>query len=178
KSVDKLELFIEEVIQYSRNARMPVQRMTFDFGKFVSDILLDHQYLPNFNKIEINVVDEIDEEIRTDEMRLKIILNNLISNAIKFHRFDNGIKPRIDISISADSLNYFISVADNGRGIQSEFVEKIFEMFFRGTEETQGSGLGLYILKETVMRLEGKIDVKSEIGKGTTFCVTIPKVIP
>jgi signal transduction histidine kinase len=174
KSVDKLELFISEVIQYSRNARMPLRFETFNFHQLVSSILTDYQYVPNFNKIKIEIVDEVNSDITADGMRLRIILNNLISNAIKFHRFNEKIVPGIKISISKNIDQYFFSVEDNGRGIQSEYVEKIFEMFFRATEETTGSGLGLYILKETVARLEGRIDVKSQVGLGTVFTVTIP----
>lgn len=174
RSVHKLESFIEEVIQYSRNARMPLQSDTFDFKKFVSEILIDYQYAPNFEKIRIEIEDNTNELITTDGMRLKIILNNLISNAIKFHRFDNHKTPMISISRKILLGNNLISVEDNGKGIQSEYVEKIFEMFFRGTEETHGSGLGLYILKETVNRLNGKIEVKSGVGEGTMFTVTLP----
>lgn len=177
KSVHKLESFIEEVVQYSRNARMPIQTDIFDFEKFVSEILIDNQYSPSFEKIKIEIQDDTNEPITTDAMRLKIILNNLISNAIKFHRFDNHKTPMISISRRMISGNNLISVEDNGRGIQSEYVEKIFEMFFRGTQETQGSGLGLYILKETVNRLGGKIEVKSMVGEGSVFTVTLPEIV-
>lgn len=178
RSVDKLEIFINEVIQYSRNARMPIQQTAFDFKDFVKDILQDYQYAPNFNKIKIDIADDTNDAITTDSMRLKIILNNLISNAIKFHPFDDHKSPTIQISRLMENGNNVISVEDNGSGIQSEHMEKIFEMFFRGAEETPGSGLGLYILKETVARLNGTIDVKSTMGFGTRFLVTLPLQVP
>lgn len=178
RSVDKLEIFINEVIQYSRNARMPMQQTAFDFKDFVKDILQDYQYAPNFNKIKIDVEDNTSEEIITDPMRLKIILNNLISNAIKFHSLDEHKLPTIQISRIIEEGNNLISVEDNGSGIQSEHMEKIFEMFFRGAEETPGSGLGLYILKETVARLNGTIEVKSTVGFGTRFLVILPLQVP
>jgi len=174
QSVGKLESFIEEVIQYSRNARLPVQLENFDFKTMVSAILRDYQYFLNYDKIQFLVVDDIRHTITADAMRLKIILNNLISNAIKFHRFNDQASPEIRISLRKDTDNYLVSVADNGRGIQAEYLDKVFEMFFRATEETQGSGLGLYILKETVARLGGSVNVQSQVGQGTNFTIAIP----
>lgn len=173
-SVMKLESFIDEVIQYSRNSRVPIQYEEIDFKKLILDILNDYRYAPNFDKINFKIESLLDKRMISDPMRLKIILNNLISNAIKFHRFGNGIEPEVLISAMLEDGFYKIAVQDNGRGIQSEYVEKIFEMFFRATEEVAGSGLGLYILKETVSRLNGTIEVKSELGAGTLFTVRIP----
>lgn len=174
KSVEKLEYFIQEVIQYSRNARMPVQFDEFDFQKMVTEIYQSYNYVSGFERIQFIVANRVGELITSDVMRLKIILNNLISNAIKFHRTDTEIEPHVKISISRERDNYIIEVEDNGKGIQSDYVAKIFEMFFRASEDAPGSGLGLYILKETVLRLQGKIDVRSKVNEGTTFTVTIP----
>ncbi len=176
QSVIKLEWFIKEVIQYSRNARMPVKFEEVDFTQLVSDILSDYQYDPNFRNIRVKVETTDGERLITDVIRLKIILNNLISNAIKFHRFENGMTPEIKISMLTMDDRHILTIQDNGRGIQTDYLEKIFDMFFRATEEVAGSGLGLYILKEAVMRLNGTIDVKSEFGSGTTFTIGIPRM--
>lgn len=176
KSVDKLESFIEEVIQYSRNARLSVRYDDYQFETFVNDILQGFQYITNYDKITFEIEDNTGKPIRTDGMRLKIALNNLISNAIKFHNVDSEETPTIKIKRNIVLDEDVISVEDNGRGIQSEYTEKVFEMFFRGTEEIPGSGLGLYILKEIVNRLEGTVTVKSKVGKGTTFTIMLPRV--
>lgn len=176
KSIIKLEGFIDEVIQYSRNARMPVQLEEVEFKPFVSGILSDYQFSPGFEKIKITINAPEEDKMITDTMRLKVILNNLISNAIKFHRTENGHVPEIQITFTNDEQYYHIAVMDNGRGIHSEYVDKIFEMFFRASEEVAGSGLGLYILRETITRLAGTIEVKSELGVGTEFRVTLPRV--
>ncbi|MCB0492707.1 MAG: HAMP domain-containing histidine kinase [Cyclobacteriaceae bacterium] len=176
KSVDKLESFIEEVIQYSRNARLPIKYESHHFKNFTADILQGYQYITNYEKISFEIEDDTGEPIITDGMRLRIVLNNLISNAIKFHRINEDVKPVIRINRSIVSNRNVISVQDNGRGIQSEYTERVFEMFFRGTEEIPGSGLGLYILKETVNRLDGAVTVESKVGKGTTFIISLPMV--
>jgi len=174
KSVDKLESFIEEVIQYSRNARLPIRFESYQFESFANEILQSYQYITNYDKISFEIKDNTGKPMVADGMRLKIILNNLISNAIKFHRIDANAKPIIRIERKIVSNTDVISVEDNGRGIQSEYTERVFEMFFRGTEEIPGSGLGLYILKEIVNRLDGKVTVKSKVGFGTTFTIILP----
>lgn len=179
RSVRKLESFIKDVISYSRNARLPVKNEPINFDSLVQSLLDDHQFAPNFGGIEFNLSNERSTEIYSDETRLRIILNNLISNAIKFH--DLGAphkKPFIFIKASGNDGHLVLTVEDNGRGIHKEYVGHIFNMFFRATDSVQGSGLGLYIMKETVHKLGGTVEVTSELGVGTRFVVTFPQTKP
>ena len=90
---------------------------------------------------------------------MAILFQNLISNAIKYQRpyIDSFVKIRIIVNESGAA----IEVSDNGKGISSEYLNKIFEMFFRASEDSYGSGLGLYITKQVVEKLQGKIEVES-----------------
>jgi signal transduction histidine kinase len=174
-SVRKLDEFIKEVISYSRNTRMELEFVDVNFKSIVESALEDHQYSTNFDKIEFRISPSTDQIIKSDLVRLKIILNNLLSNAIKFHIVDNvEIKPYVSIDLSIENGKYYITVEDNGRGIGKEYLDSIFDMFFRATSEVQGSGLGLYILKEAVVKLGGTISVDSELGKGAKFTVILP----
>ncbi len=173
-SVKKLDDFIKEVINYSRNSRMELKYEPIDFKPFVNTLLEDHNYAENFGKITFIIEDRLGEPMVSDISRLKVILNNLISNAIKFQRTDSDEKPFVKISLEKNNQQYILIVEDNGRGIASEYQEAIFDMFFRATVEVQGSGLGLYILKETVQRLNSTYKVDSELGKGTRFTICIP----
>jgi len=174
-SVRKLEDFIKDVVSYSRNSRLEVKRETFDFSAFVRELLDDHQYAPNFSAIRFEIHDALHQPVTADAMRLKIVLNNLISNAIKFHHFDGAEPPFVRISIGYHEHSYVITVRDNGQGINEQHINRIFEMFYRASEQAQGSGLGLYILKETVAKMKGRVNVKSTPGVGTAFTVMIPK---
>lgn len=174
-SVRKLEDFIKDVVSYSRNTRLEVKMETFQFAELVKDLLDDHQYAPNFSRINFEIADQAALSMTSDIMRLKIILNNLISNAIKFHRFDGSVIPYIRISLAHQEHAYVITVEDNGQGIEEPHLARIFEMFYRASEEAQGSGLGLYILKEAVSKMNGRVTVRSTPHVGTTFTVMLPK---
>ena len=98
-----------------------------------------------------------------------MIINNLFSNAIKYA---DPEKERKWISVNFkmhENDGWELSVEDNGLGIGQEHLDEIFDMFYRANETSDGSGLGLYITKETINKLNGAITVNSEIGKGTTM---------
>ena len=120
---------------------------------------------------QINVDDNL--TFKSDEKRVNVILKNLIFNAVKYQNF-NQRKPSIIVSANEDGNNLEISVKDNGEGIDPEIQDKVYDMFFRASEKSSGSGLGLYIVKEMVSKLDGKINLKSKMGKGSEFIIRIP----
>ncbi len=111
----------------------------------------------------------------SDKSRVNTVINNLISNAYKYVREDE-VNPYVKFSFLSDANEGIIRVEDNGEGIAEEYKEQIFEMFFRASERYEGSGLGLYICREIVTRLQGSIEVHSTPLKGSTFVVKIPNV--
>jgi signal transduction histidine kinase len=107
--------------------------------------------------------------------RLKIVFENLISNAIKYQNPGSQMK-KIDITVKMISDNLHISISDNGIGIDNKFLDNIFELFFR-TEDAlnaEGTGIGLYLVKETLNKIGGKIDVESQLLIGSSFHIVIP----
>jgi signal transduction histidine kinase len=108
---------------------------------------------------------------------LNTLLENLVSNAIKYHKTDQK-DSYIKITGKSDGDKLFLSINDNGIGIAAEHHKKIFDMFFRLSSEKNGSGIGLYIVKETVQILNGSIQALSEEGKGTTFNITLKNLNP
>jgi light-regulated signal transduction histidine kinase (bacteriophytochrome) len=112
-------------------------------------------------------------KVMADPLQLGQVLQNLISNAIKFHGDE---KPHIHISAEQKEKEWVFSVNDNGIGIPAEYSERIFEIFQRlhNKKEYPGTGIGLATCKKIVERHGGRIWVKSEPGKGSTFYFTIP----
>jgi len=174
-SVGKLELFIRDVVNYSRNARLPVEKKAISFTPFIQSIWNEHQFSISAKKIRLEIEDGLQNVFYADEVRLRIVFNNLISNAIKFHYVEHREDPVVRISAKEKGTGYEFSVEDNGRGIHQEMKDKIFEMFFRANDSIPGSGLGLYILKETILKLGGSVRVESELGTGCKFIIHLPK---
>ncbi len=112
--------------------------------------------------------------MKTDSRMLETVIRNLISNAIKFTPIEGGI----DFSVIRTSRDYTFVVRDSGLGISQEKIATIFASFAisstLGTAGERGSGLGLNICHQFVKQLNGKIEIESEIGKGTVFRVEIP----
>ena len=172
-SLLQLDEIIHEIINFSRNARLEVNPERINFNALIKGILDHYQYLEQYNRIKkIVQVSEASEAI-SDPYRLSIILNNLISNALRFADLSKT-EPYIKISAETNSETIEIKVEDNGDGIAKDFQRKIFDMFFRGSEKSSGSGIGLYIVKEALIKLNGTIELKSTLSQGSEFIVKIP----
>jgi signal transduction histidine kinase len=168
-----LDKFIKDITDYSRNNRLEVERQKINLSKMSQEVWDLLKYSPEAQ--EINFILEIPEEIEieTDESRLKTILLNLVSNAIRYQ--DNRKDDRyVRLRYQMNGKGYHIKVEDNGQGIDPVFHSKIFEMFFRANETSKGSGLGLYIVKETISKMAGTIQLESAPGVGSTFTVKLP----
>lgn len=174
-SVHKLENFINEILDYSRNERQAVTPEEVDVEDLCREILDNLKFQENFNKIDIDLSGINSRIVFTDKMRLKMILNNLLSNAVKFQQTIAEHQPSIHVRTHQTADFYFIDVEDNGEGIPVKIKDNIFDMFFRGTQRSKGSGLGLYIAKEAAEKINGKLTVESEYGKGSVFHLELKK---
>ena len=177
KSVLKLDSFIIDIINYSRNARLDIEVEEINLEDLVAETMNNLQYISSTEKIEkrIDIVQKV--PLYSDSKRIIILLNNLISNAIRYHNLimDN---PYIEVKGKVTKKKARIDVIDNGKGIGKQYLNNIFAMFFRASDDSKGSGLGLYIVKETVAKLNGKVSVTSEVGEGSTFSIIIPNLRP
>jgi len=169
---NRLDLFIKDIIDYSKNTRTEVSKENVNVIQLVEDVKDNFQFLEGAESIRFQNEIFVESAI-TDKTRLTVILNNLVSNAIKYHNRDNSDQ-WIKIGMHARGGELKIVVSDNGSGISEEKQTKIFDMFYRGTEQSKGSGLGLYIVKETIEKMHGAIRVESMEGEGTSFIVTLP----
>lgn len=174
KSVKKLDFFIRDIIDFSRNARLEIKYEPINFEELLQDVLDDLHYIENFDRIEKRTIINVSGEFHSDVMRIRVVLSNLLANAIKHHYPERIAHPYISIEVKGSSNEVVIHIQDNGPGINEKHLNDIFKMFFRASQRTSGSGLGLYIVQETINRLGGNISVTSKIDEGTTFTVTLP----
>lgn len=171
---DKLELFLADIIDYSRNSQTELRLQAVDAKQLVDDVISNFTFVKGADKINFIKIIEVNQLLLVDRLRLVVVLNNLLSNAIKYHRLDQK-DPWVSISMMLNNNNSLrIIIEDNGQGIEEDLLPKIFNMFFRGTNQSKGSGLGLYIVKETLEKMHGKISASSQPGTGTKFEVEIP----
>jgi len=172
-SVLKLEAFLKEIIDYSKNSRMEVVHEKVRLAQMVQDIIESYRFMENFDHVNFKIDIAEDEQFKVDKSRIRIILNNLISNGIRYCDTRKS-KCIMNLKIYKKEGNLVLEIEDNGLGIDKDHLPNIYDMFYRASETSSGSGLGLYIIKESLNNLGGEIFVKSEIGKGTAFKVKIP----
>lgn len=177
QSIGKLDDTLKEILDYSRNTRSETVVSKIDIAKMVNDCLDQLRYLKEFNRVETCIVVEGNDPFYSDYYRLQIIFKNLFSNALKYCDVH---KDQCQITLHAAITPQHVSlcVEDNGIGIRKNLMPKVLTMFFRGTEKSDGAGLGLYIVKETVSRMEGTLTIDSTEGVGTTVRITLPNHCP
>jgi signal transduction histidine kinase len=171
--VDHLEKFIQDIADYSRNRTQEISLHPVRVKKLLNEVLDSLRYFPGASEMLVNV--EVDDTliVAIDSTRLEVILSNLLSNAIKYRDLE---RERSFVMIRMEHVDncLCITIEDNGIGIPKEYLAKIFDMYVRAHDHSQGSGLGLFILKETVERLGGTFRVESKVRHGSSFIVTLP----
>jgi signal transduction histidine kinase len=169
----KLDRFIKDIINYSHNARTEVVEQPVDFVHVLEGVRENLSFMEGAEKIKWEK--EIDEEFqwKTDRYRIGTVLNNLLSNAIKYHNYSRDDR-WIKIAVRKNCSSCCITIRDNGVGISPEHHNKVFDMFYRAHDHSTGSGLGLYIVKEIVTKMNGTIQLQSQPGQGSTFTITLP----
>lgn len=175
-SVLKLDKFIKNIIEYYQNSRAEEIAAEINFNELVKGVINTHKNQDYKINFEVNI--QQNGIFISDDFRLGVILNNLVSNAIKYQNPD-ATEHLVAIDVVADNTKAVISVRDNGIGILPEHFESVFKLFFRTPDanKKQGSGIGLFIVKEALEKINGEISLNSEIGKGSTFCITVKNKI-
>ena len=171
--VHRLDEFIEDILDFSRNIRVDKKLKEINLYYFIEEILNNHDFGDYFERLDVRLSLTSDFEVISDPLRLKIIIKNLLSNSSKFSNLRDE-SPWSRISALRVDGNFQLIIEDNGEGIREEFQDKIFDMFYRASEKSKGSGLGLYIVKEMVETLNGTIKLNSVYGEGSQFIIELP----
>lgn len=172
-SIERLDIFIRDIVNYSSNSRLDLETEPVEFKSLIEESIDQLRYMPEM--VGMNIVTKVKDDVpfHSDSKRIGVLLNNIISNAIKYQNTEQG-QPSIHIDVDITPAAAKLVIKDNGVGIEEEYQDKIFNMFFRATQRKSGTGLGLYIVKEIIDRLHGEVHVESALGQGTTFYITIP----
>ncbi|MDZ7808692.1 MAG: two-component regulator propeller domain-containing protein [Gracilimonas sp.] len=171
-----LHNFAEDLLSWAslQNGKMRPELEDIHIDKLVTQILKLFKDNAQQKDIELSYVSSVEINLHADRNMLKTIFRNLISNAIKFTE-PGGI---VSLHISQEDSFLVIKVKDDGIGMEKDMMEKLLHNDSNdsreGTQNEKGSGLGLQICKEMIALHDGKLEIESEVGKGTSFIVKLP----
>ncbi len=173
KTLFRLNSLITGTLDFTKNKRIELNYEPIDFNEFIQAALQDHIFSEDSEKIKRIV--EIDQQgtFISDKTRLNIVVNNLISNALRYHnKYQEN--PFLKIVVKTSAQEAELIVEDNGQGIDEKHIEHIFTMFYKANTTSGGSGIGLYIVKEALGKLGGTVKIESHLNVGTKFIIVIP----
>lgn len=172
-TVGKLDSFVQNIINYYQNLKKGTLTSNIDFDLLFDEVISTHRHYDGAERMTFEKEINVQGEIKLDELRLRMILNNLISNSIKYR---DRSKPDqyVKFSVSQEGNNVIVSCQDNGVGIDQDSQPKIYDMFYRIAEDDLGAGIGLYIVKEATNKMKGEVALVSEVGTGSTFTIALP----
>ncbi|MHB8209360.1 hybrid sensor histidine kinase/response regulator [Mucilaginibacter sp.] len=175
KSVNKLDAYVLSMHDYYSLQRGELKITEIDFNKVVDELKAIYTVLAKINNVTFDIKINQDGVFRSDYAPLRLIFNNLLSNAFKYQDRDSKNKS-VEMIVEVKDNVATIQVKDTGVGILGSHVGEIFNLFYRSNSLEVGSGFGLYNVKSALSKLNGQIEVQSVLHQGTTFKVTIPSI--
>ena len=172
KSIDRLDETISEILEYSRNARLEINKEPFSLRTMLEQICDDLHFSAE-EKFQFKIHVHGEDVILADRNRISTVLRNLIGNAVKYRK-KNIDDPYVNCELVHEPDKLVCVITDNGEGISETDMPRIFDMFYRGNTNTVGTGLGLYICREVVNKMDGELMIESVLGSGTCITVRIP----
>lgn len=173
RMVNRLDVFVQNIISYYQNLKQGELVVNIDFDMLLDEIFEHYRFYEGADNVRLEKEVGQEATARVDELRLKMILNNLVSNGIKY--MDPGKEDAyLKVKVETTPNEIILLVEDNGLGINREEQKRVFDMFYRSSEAKMGSGLGLYIVKEATQNMGGTVNIDSEVGKGTRFEIRLP----
>lgn len=175
-ATDKLDDYIYKIMDFYRATKIENKITEIRFNEIIAEQL--DFYRKKWDLSAIEVIVDVNQlgPFFTDDSKLRVILNHLFSNACNY-QIENNPNKTIWISITCDSNSVSLVFKDNGIGIEKEFLGQVFNLFQRATQKSVGSGLGLYMVKESVTQLGGEISIDSVVNEGTTVNIFLPSLI-
>lgn len=175
---NRMSKLIEDLLTLSRISRIKNPYEEVSTGDLVDDVVKQLEFDIRDKKVDLKVQEKM-PTVYCDRIKIGAVFLNLTNNAIKFSSKGNRQSPKVEIGYSEQGEFHKFFVKDNGIGIDPQYHQQIFGIFKRlhSADEYDGTGAGLSIVKRVIDDHDGKIWVESEVGKGATFCFTIPKAL-
>jgi len=175
-SIHRMEDFISQIVGYSKNKRLEMKPELIDLHQLAQEVFDSHRYAEGADRLRLEVEISGRFLFYSDKARVLVLMNNLVSNAV---RYADPAKAQSIVGIRATVTEEELTLVfyDNGVGIAEEHIGKIFDMFYRASTKSKGSGLGLFIFKETITKLKGSVSVLSKLNEGSQFTIKLPNLV-
>lgn len=174
KNINNLDGTLKEILDYSKNSRFEVTLQKINLNTLLEEVREKLKYLRDYEKVTFTIKIDQQADFYSDPFRLSVIFTNILSNSIKYNSQDRPNTILVEIFITHEQAH--LTITDNGIGIAPDILPRVQEMFFRGSERSDGAGLGLYIVKEIVTKLKGSLLIESLINDYTCIRISIPNV--
>jgi two-component system sensor histidine kinase/response regulator len=171
----KLDDYIYKMLDFYRSTKIDNKISEINFKDVVDQQLSAYREKFKIDHIQVDIRINQEHAFFSDDSKIRVILNNLFSNSVQFQKGDQS-ENKIGLSIDVAESEATISLSDNGIGIEEKHHPDVFNLFTRATQKNVGTGLGLYMVKEAVEQMGGRVDLESVFGEGTTFKVTLPSM--
>ncbi len=174
--IERLERLLIEISMYVKNAKAAPIKSSFGLKDMIREVWSELEFMPEADRtnFEVDVADGL--ILVCDRKRWKMLITNLVTNSIKYQdKSKSNAFIRVTATEESDGLH--LVVEDNGQGIQAEYQPRIFDMFYRASESSSGTGLGLFLVKKIVDGLKGDIRLESTYRAGTKVEITLPAQI-
>jgi PAS domain S-box-containing protein len=173
-SVTKLDGTLLDLVELARARKGCNKLSEINVKELMQETLNSLKHLSNFDSINFELQIDSSLQITADKVLMLSVIQNLVQNSVNYC---NPVKPWIQIRAIETEEGIELEIADNGKGIPEKVKDKVFEMFYRGNSDSNGSGLGLFIVKNALEKMHGKIHFESKEEKGSTFYVSIPNAL-
>ena len=172
---NKLKTTIAQLLKIMHLRKVQSDNSVIDMEELLEEIIDSFKYMEEYTTIQFNIINKQTEPITANRELLFTILYNLMENSIRYRK-DGESESEVSVKIVSDKdrKRTLIEIADNGIGIPEKEKPKIFNMFYRASEKSEGAGLGLYLVKKAIEKVNGVIEFTSEQGVGSTFTISLP----
>lgn len=172
KGMDSL---VNSLLQFSTIENLKIEKTQINPNQLIAEVKNNLHSVIEVKKARITISKNLPKSILGDKTLLSIVFQNIINNALKF--VDEKKEPFVKIEYENDDVSHFFKIIDNGIGIEQKYLNKIFLIFERlnSSSKFEGSGIGLATCKKIINLHNGEIDIKSDVGIGSTFIISIPK---
>lgn len=170
----RMDLMLKKLVMASEINFINIEFEQIDFDEMITNIKNNLADKLKIDELSFNCNIPRKFEYLGDKRLISVIFQNLIENAMLYHNDGLNKKPSIEVSMKQNRKGIDVKIHDNGIGISENVISNIFNMFMVGNDRAQGYGLGLYLVKKAVERLNGTIDVNSKKEEYTTFYIHLP----